>query len=281
MGGDKNPEVSDHILMAMKTSPIISVDSLEIGYGKGNKASPLLPPVKASGHAGELIAVLGRNGIGKSTLLGTIAGIIKKLGGNIFLNNREISDYSQTELARTVGYVSTETVKVNNMTVFDLVALGRFPHTNWYGKIVPADHDAIGDSLEKTGLSAFSGRALNEISDGERQKAMIARVLAQDAALMVMDEPTAFLDISSRYEIVQLLHTLAAERAKTILISTHDLHIAVAHADKIWLMLDEGISEGTPRALFKTGLFERLFDDSRLSSGMKTSILSWLSNSLA
>ncbi len=265
----------------MQNRLIISVDSLEIGYGKGNKAVSLLPPIKATGHEGELIAVLGRNGIGKSTFLGTIAGITTKLGGNIYINKREIGEYSQNELARTVGYVSTETVKVNNMTVLDLVSLGRFPYTNWYGKIEPDDHEAIMDALDKTGLAAFSGRALNEISDGERQKAMIARVLAQDAGIMVMDEPTAFLDIGSRYEFVHLLHTLAAERSKIILLATHDLHTAVANADKIWLMLDEGLSEGTPLGLFENGSFERLFDDSRISSVMKTSILDWLRYSLS
>lgn len=278
MGGPRESQVPHNILKKMDIQPILSLESLGIGYKKKEKNLPLLPPLTAAAGKGELIAVIGRNGIGKSTLLGTIAGIHTKLGGNIMIGDREISQYSRVELARIVGYVSTETVKVSNMRVYDLVSLGRFPHTNWYGTLEPTDHKAITDSLQKTGLTALSDKFVNEISDGERQKAMIARVLAQDAALMVMDEPTAFLDISSRYEIIHLLHDLAAERSKTILFSTHDLHIAVRNADKIWLMLNEGIKEGIPQNLIMDGSFEMLFDTSGLSYDMKNVLDSLLRN---
>ena len=265
----------------MNDLSIISLKHLTIGYGKGRTGYPLLPPLNATGRRGELIAVIGRNGIGKSTLLGTIAGIRKKLDGEIRISNREICDYPQIELARLVGYVSTENVRVTNMSVYELVSMGRFPHTNWYGRIGPADHKAVTDSIEKTGLTTLTTRQVNEISDGERQKAMIARVLAQDTALMIMDEPTAFLDIGSRYEIINLLHTLAAERSKTIIFSTHDLHIAVRHADKIWLMLDDGIKEGLPEDLIREGLFTRLFDKSELSFDRKQWMIDLLRASLS
>ncbi|MFO7620512.1 MAG: ABC transporter ATP-binding protein [Bacteroidales bacterium] len=245
--------------MKMNNEKVLSLESLIIGYEKGGHNIPVYMPVNASGRRGELIAVIGRNGIGKSTLLRSIAGLQKPLGGTININGKEIREYSKTGLAQNLGYVSTEVVKVNNMRVYDLVSLGRFPHTNWYGKIKQSDHEVVMNCLKMTGMSALADTLITEISDGERQKAMIARVLAQDAAVMVMDEPTAFLDITSRYEIVHLMHQLAGEKAGTILFSTHDLNIAISQADKIWLMLDDDLKQGSPEDLMLDGSFDELF----------------------
>lgn len=244
----KNPEV------------ILNLDSLKIGYISGRDKNLLLPPLKACAKEGELIAVIGRNGIGKSTLLRTLTGLQPALGGEILYKGKKIKDYSRMDLAQLVGYISTEIVKVSNMTVYDLVALGRFPHTNWIGKIDAADHEVIMDAIEKTSLSAFCQRFISELSDGERQKAMIARILAQDTVMMVMDEPTAFLDIGSKYEILHLLHVLSKESKKTIIFSTHDLQIAISQADKIWLILDDRLIEGSPEDLMIEGAFDHLFD---------------------
>ena len=148
---------------------------------------------------------------------------------------KNIYDYSRLDLAREVGYISTEIVKVSNMRVFDLVALGRFPHTNWIGKLEQKDNEHISDAIEKTSMTAFRHKYVSELSDGERQKVMIARILAQDTDIMIMDEPTAFLDIGSKFEILHLLHDLSRKSQKTIIFSTHDLHMAVSQADKIWL----------------------------------------------
>ena len=131
-------------------------------------------------------------------------------------------------LPAMIGYISTEPVRVSNMRVSDLVSLGRYPHTNWTGKLEKEDHDMVNEAIEKVGLQNLTGRFINELSDGERQRAMIARVLAQDTEILVMDEPTAFLDIRSKYEIVHLLHDLSRTRGKTIIFSTHDL----AHCNK-------------------------------------------------
>ena len=156
-------------------------------------------------NRGELIAVIGRNGIGKSTLLRTLTGLQPPLGGEILYSGKNIREYSRMELAQKVGYISTEIVKVSNMRVYDLVALGRFPHTNWIGKIEAKDHEVIMDALEKTSMVSFRRKFVSELSDGERQKAMIARILAQDTGIMIMDEPTAFLDVASKYEILHLM----------------------------------------------------------------------------
>ena len=245
--------------MAVVNKNIILLDSLRIGYASGKRIVKLLQPLKASSGGGELIAVIGKNGIGKSTLLRTLTGLQEPLGGRILLYDKNISEYTRMDIARTVGYISTEIVRASNMTVLDLVSLGRFPHTNWLGKIDSESYLAIESSLQKTGLVNFRNRNISELSDGERQKAMIARVLAQDTEIMIMDEPTAFLDISSKYEIINLMLELTGE-GKTILFSTHDFDIALNQADKIWLILNSGILEGAPEDLVLEGSFDHLFN---------------------
>jgi iron complex transport system ATP-binding protein len=241
---------------------ILSINELEIGYASGKTKRALLPPLNAVAGEGELIAIIGRNGIGKSTLLRTLTGLQPVLAGSISYYGKDITEYSRIDLAREVGYISTEILKVSNMSVYDLVSLGRFPHTNWIGKIEPEDDKIINEALEKTSMSAFRNKFVSELSDGERQKVMISRILAQDTGIMIMDEPTAFLDIGSKYEILHLLHQLSRQNRKTILFSTHDLQMAVSQADKIWLVLDDRLMEGAPEDLILRGAFDHLFDSS-------------------
>jgi iron complex transport system ATP-binding protein len=248
--------------MEKKSEEILSLDSLKIGYVTGKSENILLPPLSASADKGELIAVIGRNGIGKSTLLRTLTGLQKPLGGNIFYSGKNIRDYSRLELAQKVGYISTEIVKVSNMRVYDLVALGRFPHTNWIGKIEMKDHEKILDALKKTSMESYSRKLVSELSDGERQKSMIARILAQDTGIMIMDEPTAFLDVAGRYEVLHLMHLLSTNSDKTVIFSTHDLQMAISQSDKIWLILDNKLIEGAPEDLMIAGAFDNLFDSS-------------------
>jgi iron complex transport system ATP-binding protein len=246
------------------SAEILSLISLKIGYADGRNKKILLTPLTASGRCGELIAVIGKNGIGKSTLLRTLAGLQPSLGGDILYNRKSIKEYARKDLARTIGYISTEIVKVSNMRVYDLVALGRFPYTNWFGKIDERNHEIITEAIEKTGMSMLSERFISELSDGERQKAMIARILAQDTGIMVMDEPTAFLDIGSKFEILHLMHLLSQKNGKTIIFSTHDLYAAMSQADKIWLILDNHLLEGAPEDLMLQGAFDHLFDPSSI-----------------
>ncbi len=241
---------------------ILSFESLLIGYASGKNRKILLPPLNAIAYKGELIAMIGQNGIGKSTLLRTLTGLQDPLGGTIIINGNPINSYSRIDFALSIGYISTEPVKVSNMKVYDLVALGRYPHTGWLGKLKGEDHDIIMDAIEKTGMQLFLKSYITELSDGERQRAMIARVLAQDTDLLVMDEPTAFLDIKSKYEIIHLLHDLSKKRGKTIIFSTHDLNIAVSESDKIWLILKDSFEEGAPEDLIIGGAFDQLFKDS-------------------
>ncbi len=242
------------------TTKILSLESVLIGYTAGRREKSILPPLTASAGKGELIAVIGRNGIGKSTLLRTIAGLQKPLGGEILYGSRKITDYSRQELARNISYISTEVVKPGNMTVYELVALGRYPYTNWMGKIDPENHEVIVDALEKCSIGEFANRLISELSDGERQRAMIARILAQDTGIMIMDEPTAFLDVSGRYEILHLMHDISRKSGKSIIFSTHDLQSATTQADKIWLVLDDTLFEGAPEDLMIKGVFDKLFN---------------------
>jgi iron complex transport system ATP-binding protein len=241
---------------------ILAFDSLGIGFKTGRVKRLLLPPLTESAFSGELIAVIGRNGIGKSTLLRTLAGIQNPLEGEVYYNGTSLSAMSRSDLATIVSFTSTEILKITNMTVYDLVSLGRFPYTNWFGSLSREDDEMISDALEKTSLKGFAGRFVSELSDGERQKTMIARMLAQDTSVMLMDEPTAFLDIRSKFEILNLMRNLSHNEGKTIIFTTHDLSMALSHADKIWLTLDSGMKDGSPEDLMMRGDFDHLFDSS-------------------
>lgn len=242
----------------------LSLESLLIGYKKGKNSKPLLPPLSARAFGGELISVIGRNGIGKSTLLKTLTGLLPQVGGNLKIDGSPVSEYSRIQLARKVGYISTEILRISHMTVYELVSLGRFPHTDWFGRIDTDNRDKVNQALEKTGMKDFSGRLISELSDGERQRAMIALVLAQDTKIIVMDEPTAFLDIRNKFEIIHLLKQLTRLNGKTIIYSTHDFNTAISQSDKIWLMMDDELIEGAPEDLMIKGSFNNLFDASVL-----------------
>jgi iron complex transport system ATP-binding protein len=248
--------------MLNKRNKILSFNNLEIGFVSGKFRRVLLPPIQGDADEGELIAVIGKNGIGKSTFLRTITGLQYLIAGDMSVDNRNIKEYSRIQLSAKVGYISTEIIKVSNMRVCDLVSLGRFPYTNWLGRLNDSDEKIINEAIIKTGMADFRDRPITELSDGERQRAMIAMVLAQDAKLMVMDEPTAFLDISSKFEIMHLMHELTRCRNKTIIFSTHDLSTAVSQADKIWLLREQGLLEGAPEDLMLAGIFNTLFDES-------------------
>lgn len=246
----------------VKKDYILTIEDLCIGYKTGNKDKVIMNKLYSTALRGELIAVIGRNGAGKSTLLRTIIGLQSSLGGKILYEGKDIHEYTRMELARKAGYISTEIVRATNMNVYDLVALGRYPHTNWSGRIDKDNHSKILEAITNTGMTSFASRFISELSDGERQRAMIARILAQDTGLMVMDEPTAFLDIGSKFEILYLLHNLVKSSGKTIIFSTHDLQMALAQADKIWLLKDKSLVEGSPEDLMIQGEFDHIFDSS-------------------
>ena len=251
----------------MKDLPpdIITTTDLSIGYTVSGKPQALLSSVSLQASKGELVALIGRNGAGKSTLLRTLTKQLPPLSGKINILGRELEKYSMSRYAKHVSFVSTEVVKVNNLRVIDLVALGRFPHTNWLGKLQPGDQYIVDDAIASVGLTHLTYKNSNQISDGERQRVMIARAIAQDTPVIILDEPTAFLDITNRYEIVELMLRLSRKKNKTILFSSHDLSITLQEADKIWLMNDKNILQGAPEDLIINNSFNKLFQNSRVN----------------
>ena len=251
----------------MKQRGVVLAETVEltIGYTFRRRCVTIMEDLSVSAGSGELVALIGRNGAGKSTLLRTIVSLQHPIGGSIRLHGRELNTIGSTMLPRIVSFTSTEPVAERNITVREAVSLGRFPYTNWIGSMTTADRKAIDLALEDTGMLALAGRRLDNISDGERQRTLIARSLAQDTDLLVMDEPTAFLDLPSRYSIVSLLRKLTREKGKCVIYSTHDLDTAINEADRIWLMHGDGITEGAPEDLLLSGTIAHAFESPQLS----------------
>ena len=211
---------------------MIRLNDLTIGYGH----RILLQHASATIPAGELVALVGRNGTGKSTLLRAIAGLGERLGGEIRLDGHSLETLSPQQLATTVSFVTTERVRIPNLRCEDVVALGRAPYTNWIGRVQEQDKAIVERSLELVGMAAFAGKTMDRMSDGECQRVMIARALAQDTPIILLDEPTSFLDLPNRYELCTLLRRLAHDHRKCILFSTHELDIALSLCDSIALI---------------------------------------------
>ena len=211
---------------------------------------------------GELVCLLGPNGAGKSTLMRTLAGLQKPLAGDVFLEGRDLHGLTESDRARLLGLVLTERVDVGNLSAYALVALGRYPYTGWDGRLSAADEEVVRWAIDAVGARDLAARSVGELSDGERQKVMIARALAQEPAVLLLDEPTAFLDLPRRVEIVQLLRRLAGDRGRAVLLSTHDLDLALRCADRLWLLPPDGpLQTGAPEDLVLSGAFQRAFAD--------------------
>ena len=240
--------------------PTIHIENLSIGYTSRHGVRRVARNLTADICAGELTCLLGANGVGKSTLMRTLSGFQPKLEGSVRISGREVSDYTPGELARMLSVVLTEQGDVRGMTVSDLVGLGRSPYTGFWGTLTEEDRKRVDRALDLVGIRHLADCMADMISDGERQKVMIAKALAQETPVICLDEPTAFLDFPSKVEMMQLLHRLSREMNKTIFLSTHDLELALQLADKLWLMGKEaGISVGTPEDLALDGCLERFF----------------------
>ena len=250
--------------------PILEIAGLSIGYAWKNGVKEVFSSITARALRGELIALMGRNGMGKSTLLRCITGMLKPLKGRLELEGKDLNTCPRRQLARTIGFVSTDPVHVQHMKVADLVDLGRFPHRNWMGTFTANDRQLVWQAIESVGLAHLANSNIHEISDGERQRAMIARTLAQDTDLIVLDEPTAYLDLVNRYEIIHLLHRLARKKNKCIIFSSHDWHLATAEADLIWLMDEAGWLSGAPEDLAMNGSFSRLLGSENMHYDART-----------
>ena len=238
----------------------IQISSLSTGYRGKNNVTIVARDINATIHGGELTCLLGPNGAGKSTLLRTLSAFLPPVSGDIIIMGRNLNDYSDKELSKVIGVVLTEKTDLRNMSVEDLVGLGRSPYTGFWGNLHDEDRRIVAKAIEMVGITALKERMIQTLSDGERQKVMIAKALAQETPVIFLDEPTAFLDFPSKVEIMQLLHTLSRTTGKTIFLSTHDLELALQIADTIWLMdRDKGVFIGTPRELAAQGTLADFF----------------------
>lgn len=238
----------------------IHIERLSIGYpGKGD-VKVVASGICADIHSGELTCLLGANGVGKSTLLRTLSAFQPKLGGNIYIQGKEIGDYTDKQLSRVISVVLTEKCDLRNMSVTELVGLGRSPYTGFWGTLSREDKEVVERAVALVGIPHLMHRMVHTLSDGERQKVMIAKALAQETPVIYLDEPTAFLDFPSKVEMMQLLHQLSRQTDKTIFLSTHDLELALQIADKIWLMdKANGVTIGTPEDLSLNGSLSTFF----------------------
>jgi iron complex transport system ATP-binding protein len=246
----------------MSKNPVMEARNLSIGYAKG---ITLNKSIDIQLFEGELTALLGPNGAGKSTLLRTLCGFQPAKEGDILLSNRMLTDYSQRELSRTVGVVLTEKTNAGGITVKEMVSLGRQPYTGFFGRLSAEDTKLVEEAMDAVGISCKADIYTSNLSDGERQKAMIAKVLAQQCPIIILDEPTAFLDITSKIETMLLLKKLSSEKKKTILFSTHDLEIALQMSDKLLLMKqNQPIIDGTPETLISDGTVSAFFSNEKV-----------------
>ena len=243
------------------TKTVLTTENLTIGYRHRRKAPTVVARnLSLSLREGEVVCLIGPNGVGKSTLMRTMTGLQPGLSGEVVLEDSRISDLAPGEMARRIGVVLTERVNVGMLSGFALAALGRHPHTGWSGRLTEEDIQAVHWAISAVGAENLTWRLVSELSDGERQKIMIARALAQEPHTIVLDEPTAYLDLPRRVEIMGLLRSLARNTGKAILLSTHDLDLALRSADLIWLMYPGGnLKEGAPEDLVLSGALEEAF----------------------
>ncbi|MCS6992959.1 MAG: ABC transporter ATP-binding protein [Anaerolineales bacterium] len=234
---------------------MLTTSSLTIGYHH-----PLASELNLELRPAELVCLIGPNGVGKSTLLRTLAGMEKPLAGTVWLAGQNLHHLPPRELAKRLAIVLTGRVESPLLTARELVSLGRHPYTDWLGRLTPRDEEAIQRAMQLTDTLRFSARPLAQLSDGERQKVMIARALAQEPGVLLLDEPTAFLDLPRRVELLQLLRHLARETHTAVLLSTHDLDLALRLADRLWLLSSAGTMEvGLPEELALGGAVARVF----------------------
>lgn len=238
----------------------IELQQLVIGYQAKPDNKIVARYIDAEINEGELTCLLGANGVGKSTLLRTLSAFQEKLGGEIIIKGKPIRAYTDKQLAKVISVVLTEKCDIRNMSVTELIGLGRSPYTGFWGMLGKTDREEVAKAIALVKIEHLAQRMVYTLSDGERQKVMIAKALAQDTPIIYLDEPTAFLDFPSKVEMMKLLHQLSRETQKTIFLSTHDLELALQIADKIWLMdKRNGICIGTPEDLSLDGSLSRFF----------------------
>lgn len=246
----------------------VSLKGVSVGYNEGKGCKTILRGITASLYSGELVALIGCNGAGKSTLLRTLSAEQKPLAGDIEYRSGKLGALSPAELAKEISIVLTGSA-VANMKVRELVSLGRLPYTGFLGRLSQCDRQVVEETLQLMGIQDFAMRDIDTLSDGERQKCMIAKALAQDTPLILLDEPTAFLDFHGKLHLFRTLRTIAREKGKSVLVSTHDIELAMRVADKLWLADKGRLHSGTVEELQCSGALQSFIDGDGYSYNAK------------
>lgn len=251
--------------METSAQAALTAKQLSVGYDHGASARCIASGLELSLHAGEFVCLLGPNGTGKSTLIRSLGGMQAPLNGEILISGNNFHNIPPRQRARLVSVVLTETLPLGMMDAYAMVALGRHPYSGWFGSLVAEDHRRIEWALEAVGARQLARRQVGELSDGERQKISIARALAQETRVMLLDEPTAFLDLPRRVELMRILRDLAHREGLALLLSTHDLDLALRFADRLWVLNESGeLIQGYPEAIAMSGDFARVFESENL-----------------
>jgi iron complex transport system ATP-binding protein len=249
----------------LKQKTIIATTNLSIGYKTKKETNVIAKNLNLELTSGKLITLVGGNGIGKSTLLRTLTGIQKPLLGSVFLHGKELKYYDSVALSQQLSLVLTENLPESNLTVFELIALGRQPYTNWIGKLTEEDLSLIKNVMQLVQIEHLADKKHFEISDGQLQKVMIARALAQDTSIIILDEPTTHLDLFHKVSIFKLLKKLSQETNKCILFSTHDIDLAIQLSDEMIVMTEDQITQDQPCNHITNGVFNSLFKDETIT----------------
>lgn len=247
---------------------ILFTENLEIGYQTTQKNS-IQKNINLRFDSGKLIAIIGKNGKGKSTLIKTLTRLIQPLSGHIFLNDKNINEYSAAEISQLMGIVLTEKITHDQLTVQELITLGRQPYTNWLDNLSENDIEEIKKAITLTHIENLTTKKVSEISDGQLQKCLIARVLAQNTPIIFLDEPSTHLDLENKVSILKLLQKISHEQKKCIVYSTHDIDLAIQLSDEIIVLTDDVILQDEPCHLISNGVFNNLFDSPNLQFDAK------------
>jgi iron complex transport system ATP-binding protein len=240
---------------------ILRTIDLDIGYSNKAKKAIIAQAINIEVNEGELVAVIGINGVGKSTFLRTLSGVQDALKGKVLVKNEQIQQIDSLELASLVSLVLTEQPISKNLSVFELVALGRQPYTNWIGRLGKNDLRQIKKSLQNVGIEDLQNKKCFELSDGQLQKVLIARAIAQNTPLVILDEPTTHLDLYHKAYVLKLLKKLTRKTNKAIVFASHEINLAIQLCDKIILMQESNVITGSPTALLESGAFSTVFPE--------------------
>lgn len=244
---------------------MIELQHLTVGYGK----KAILSDINQTIESGQLVCLLGANGVGKSTILRTIAGFQPPLCGTILLNEQDMSSFSTAQRSKAISVVLTERVEVPCMSVVDLIGMGRSPYTGFFGTLTKEDKNIIYEAIDMVGISHLATRTFDTLSDGERQKVLLAKALAQQTPVILLDEPTAFLDFHAKVSTLRLLLRLAHETNKTILLSTHDVEMAIQLSDALWIVQNGEIKAGTTLSLTESGTLKHFLQIGPMADAQK------------